>query len=276
MNAKKTVLALGAGLAVALCSAMVAAIPQQDQGFGGKFGKNQAVKFEIEQPGSPVAKALAHSAEVKLAEAKVRQAELELTQVRMDIVRKTLGLVADLQDAEREFQFKRNDLDRARQLAAQGVTDQADVQSCEAAVVRLDGQIQRLNTELAFLCGDIDLDGGAGKEDPERAPSSTKAEEAVMAALDRGDMEATFEEAPIQEVLDLLTNATGLTIANRWDPDAVVDVKLKGSRRQALAMLADQVGAVFVVREYGLLMIDARQASDYPGPRIPDGVPSRR
>jgi hypothetical protein len=226
-----------------------------------------------------LASALRRNPEILVEEARVREAQANLNQARLAVTQAVVRLHFERQEQQRVLAGRHQELIRHRALHQSGQLGAGEMESIEIEIAQTEGEIARIDAELRYAIGhggtlpEAELladPRGAGAAaslhvEPRVVPAPVP--EPILTALDRAMLTAEFQETPIEDVLDLLANATGLEFIlgpSLRDQSMTLTLKIRGqtSARKLIHAIADQVEVEFVVRSYGILAEWAGEAPD--------------
>jgi hypothetical protein len=228
-----------------------------------------------------LAKALAHSPDVQVAEAKVREAEAELRRTRLTLLQKVLEARATLETNRVNVLQAERSLLRIGELMRKGAGSSDEVSRAEGELMR--AKAQSAAAEASFnaiigatpagadfvnLAGARRGDPGPGisaspsdnlPEHPRRAPHPGMAEK-IRQALDTPVKTVSFDGSPLKDVIDYyheqikhvpIVGAVGGYAENQVNLKLSKELPL-GAHFQALQDVAP--GMVICVRDYGFLI----------------------
>jgi hypothetical protein len=238
-----------------------------------------------------LAKALAHSPEVQIAEAKLREAEAELRRTRLGLVQRVIDLQGTIEASKRQVGLAEIALARVSKLAGQNMASKEDLQQHERMLADAKAIVARGESTLATLTGSmpekfqhmlvagvsvrgllfhgadsgggagIGLGGGIGEGDgrPIRPPHPGMAEK-IRKALDTPVKAADFTETPLKDVIEYYRELSGqvpFVASLGGSGDNPITLKLSkelplGAHLQALQDVAP--GLLISVRNYGLFL----------------------
>lgn len=261
--------------------------------FGDPPGKEQPFSVPL-KPGAGqldelLAKAVANSPDVQIAEAKLREAEAELRRSRMSLFQKIIDLQAAAEMQKQQVLFAEAALAKATKLRQSGTLSEEEFRVAMKQLADAKANTARVETQLAMLCGQgpevravqgIHLGAGgaigftgAATTDGEgdgrlvRPPSPAMAEK-IRKALDTPVRAGDFKETPLADVLNYyreLSKTVPIVIAIGGHRDDQISLTLDkelplGSHLQALQDLAP--GLLISVRDYGVLVTFDGQPDD--------------
>lgn len=220
-------------------------------------------------------KALSHSPEVQVAEAKLREAEAELRRARLTLMQKVIDAQSAIDAQKRLIGAKEAELARIMKLAKAGTISHEEVQFHERALADAKASLARLELTLNALIGNVpdrftklvenkpEFAGQAlfnvvgGPADAAKPPHPAIAER-IRKALDARLKPTEFQGATLGDAIEFLSKLSGAVpfvsaIGDKKNENITLtifaDVPL-GGHLQALQDLAP--GLQIFVRDYGL------------------------
>jgi Cu/Ag efflux protein CusF len=239
-----------------------------------------------------LALALKNNPDLRVAEAKLRGAEAELNRTRLAVVQQVIAFRAALESAQKTAADAEQRLKRLQDVRAKGVVPAEAVEEAALALAQAKAQVAKVEADAPFLLGKSQLLDGANwkydllpeaprnpranpKSDPTESGARPTALPAAAAARLRDALEATvrFEDNQVvfEDVLDYLEGQQPAlnfrnTMRNRripGSPTFTLKSKERLPVRAVLQMLEDEYpkdGVRFVIREYGILVVDGPSA----------------
>ena len=225
-----------------------------------------------------LAKAVKENPDIRVAESKVREAEAELSRARLAAMQKVVKLHHEINAHRALVSQARKDLDRALRLAAQQAIAREEVVQAQNALQVAQANLAKAEAELPFLLGkqptiatflatvdaefveNIRLwDFHTGKV--VAAPIAGTMAEKIRKALDT-PVQLKFEKVELDDVLESLRELLGVNIVRAEKHTKNDPVTIRFSQPvpfgAAAQWLEDNTNVRFVVRDYGIVVTDAK------------------
>ena len=233
-----------------------------------------------------LAKAIANSPEVQIAEAKLREAEAEVRRSRMGLMQRIIDLQSTIEIQKQQVVFAESAAGTATQQRKANAISDSDFKNALKQLAEAKAILARAEAQLGMLCSAPaewrvvqgfplggGAGGGAGHQDadpdarPVRVPHQAMAER-IRKALDTPVKSGDFKEAALADVLGYyreLSKDVPIVIALGGRTGDPISLTLNkelplGSHLQALQDLAP--GLQFSVRDYGILATCDTQPDD--------------
>lgn len=217
--------------------------------------------WAIEPPenlGEAINGALNNHPEIIVARASLQQAQAEYDSARLEVVRKVAA-------SWNELVKHRNLVEQAKRALTE-TSDPATKRLLEVQLVDAQAQLEVLTTEMHYMVahtgGAYQQNGGQAPVVEPKVPQTALARQTAEKLTTVLDLE--FVDAPLADVVTYLADRTKTNIriqAGAGLEETTVSMTLKGVPfAGAIEAIEDATGAQFVIRNYGLLVIDSGSA----------------
>jgi hypothetical protein len=245
--------------------------------------KLAAEKSAAVTPQSPLddllAKALKDNPDLHVAEAKVQEAQASLNQARLQIVQKIVSLHQRMAAQRRTVALAEARVVTAKRAFENKVTPADDVLQSEAVLQKAKSELAQVEAEMTYLIGQqpkglrlVHVVGGMDPElfDPssvlrhikplppapvrrDMAEKIRKALDVTVKLIDAGDLNVKDFLEYLQEKGDINFHLVDAALG-----DNPVNIRLAKavSLGAACQLLEDKCGLRFVVRDYGIMVVD--------------------
>jgi len=240
-----------------------------------------------------LAKALQHSPEVQVAEAKLREAEAQLRQTRLQVAQKMVEMQASMELQQHVLSNTEADYKRVAQMHERGAISSGELSEAERRLLAVKGQLAQVEAQVNALTGRLPAlanlaanfgGGGVGAgthytgvqpaqgalgggpdgppaDAPKRMPVPPMAQR-MRKALDQSMKlsDKKIENLPLKEVIELVRQQVPsvpflVKVADRGDNPINIDFKGDLTLASAFQLLCDSVpGLRVVVRDYGFMV----------------------
>ena len=235
--------------------------------------------------------ALKDNPDIRVAEAKRQEADAELNRIKLQVMQKVIALHADLERARAKVAYAESQFTRFQQLHEQKSIDRALLDEKEDALAAAKAELASLEAQVPALLGKPperagQVVGQAVEEFRKRAAQTdnqpfsasgyrkqemagyevySPVAEKVRKAMDE-PVAVSFKDAPLADVLEELQSKAGIVIRDQLTryykkeagPKITLTLQKALPLRAVLQILEDEldpeIGIVFVVRDYGLLL----------------------
>jgi hypothetical protein len=240
--------------------------------------------------------ALRHNPDIRVAEAKVREAEAELNRTRLSVAQKVAALYAAQEAARKSVESAEIAYQIAQEGYKAGRTTAADLAQARGFLIVAKADLAKAEAELPYLLGktpgsDEDKtqtalalaaffaaarDGDRSSADKRAVEAGlrwlkahqvpeTSTTEALRKALDR-PVTLDYKKASVRKILEELFENAGISVHMKVIPEGVVTLSVKETLPlgAALQLVQDSSSSPvrLVVREYGVLVTDAKELPD--------------
>jgi multidrug efflux pump subunit AcrA (membrane-fusion protein) len=232
-----------------------------------------------------LAKAVKDNPDIRVAESKVREAEAELSRARLTVMQKVVKLHHEINAHKALVAQARRDLDRVLKLAAARAIAQEEVIQVQNALQVAQANLAKAEAELPFLLGkqpalmnvinsvevEAEVDSGGivrlwdihtGKA-LGRPIASTMAEK-IRKSLDT-PIQLKLEKTPLDDVLEYVRQLIPEVNILRAEKNEDLGRRAVTARftqpvpfGAAAQWLEDEANVRFVVRDYGIVVTDAK------------------
>jgi hypothetical protein len=225
-----------------------------------------------------IAEALKNNPDIRVAEAKSREAAAELDRVRLKVASHVAILHADIKAAEASLAEGKSRYDRAMLLYKQNAIAVEEVESAKLTMLKLESELAAAKAKLPYLLGRQAGSGGVGNSSPppDKEPSRKVSEDLMRAWIAKTDFPYVGKlrkalDAPVKlEANNLQAKDAVVAVANKMSGvNVILRAKISDKRTidlsfkesiplgAALQYLEDELGIVFVLREYGIVGVAA-------------------
>src|SRR5262245_6488372 len=226
-----------------------------------------------------LAKAVKDNPDIRVAESKVREAEAELSRARLTVMQKVVKLHHEINAHKALVAQARRDLDRVLKLAAARAIAQEEIIQVQNALQVAQANLAKAEAELPFLLGKqptfgvtdqpIDMDGVVRLWDIHTGkviwpPIASTMAEKIRKSLDT-PIQLKLEKTPLDDVLEdvrQLIPEVNILRAEKDDDLGRRAVTARFTRPvpfgAAAQWLEDEANVRFVVRDYGIVVTDAK------------------
>lgn len=252
-----------------------------------------------------LASAMRSNPEVLLAEAKVRQAQAELNQVRLQVTRSVMELLAEREAAVQRIAFSERTMGELKSLAGSGHAAVAEVAKAEADFLDARSGLTRIEARARYLCGSGPVAGAASrdpllaaKDDPFAADATAPGGAAAPNAFRRSSpaaeprprlpdaladrlnrkIEGSITEGNLGAALEMLRKSGGFAVVvdpSFGDAEELLEKPVTFAAAEPMPVsawmqaIADTCEVVFVARDYGFLVTVPDRAESFDAATIP-------
>lgn len=213
-------------------------------------------------------RALESNPEILIQRARLREAQAQLNQARLQVTQEVVRLHFRRQEQKKVIEQRSRDLQQVDQLYQAGNVQEAEVRSINIALSQAEGELAAIEADLRYVTGAGGASGFEFGNDPEQKKQEPAEEEkpapeipeSIASVIDSRTMKVSFQEEPLEQVLDYLAQTSGLNFL--VSPDLVdegITLTLEFTQpvtlRQLFHAITDVIDVSFAVREYGILAV---------------------
>jgi hypothetical protein len=274
-------------LALVLSGTSLGLAQRPSQGGGSQSPPPKEEKTQLE---AMLAEALKNNPDIRVATASLAAADAELNRTRLQVAQKVITLHAAIASQKAEVAYRQSQFERIKKLGEQKSVEMQVVDEAQQKLTVAKAKLAELEAQLPAVLGksretmrqeivqphrlSIFLDRNPDIRSVEMMRSREMVgpmAERIRKAL-QTSVKVNYEDAKFDDILNILSKQVeGLSFRNQFRRESVPESKITLRFEESLPAsailqaLSDETGCVFLVRDYGILVVVNNPKNVPPG-----------